>query len=65
MAKGNSQKQANGSAPEFEAQLWAVADKMRGHMDTSESRTLAGLRDALLPDLHVRAATLAELKYDR
>ena len=36
MAKGNNQKQANGSALKFEAQLWAAADKMRGHMDASE-----------------------------
>ena len=33
MAKGNSQKSANGSALDFEAQLWATADKMRGHMN--------------------------------
>ena len=36
MAKGNSQKQASGFALEFEAQLWAAADKMRGHMVASE-----------------------------
>lgn len=36
MAKGNSQKQTDGSALDFEAQLWAAADKMRGHMDASE-----------------------------
>ena len=36
MAKSNSQKTANGSALDFEAQLWAAADKMRGHMDASE-----------------------------
>jgi len=35
MAKG-SNKTANGSALDFEAQLWAAADKMRGHMDASE-----------------------------
>jgi type I restriction enzyme M protein len=34
MAK--TQKTANGSALNFEAQLWAAADKMRGHMDASE-----------------------------
>jgi hypothetical protein len=33
MARGNGQKQANGSALDFEAQLWAAADKMRGHMN--------------------------------
>ena len=32
MAKGNSQK-SNGSGLNIEAQLWAAADKMRGHMD--------------------------------
>ena len=36
MPKLNSQKQANGSTLNFEAQLWAAADKMRGHMDASE-----------------------------
>src|ERR1019366_10000299 len=36
MAKGNNQKPANGSALDFEAQFWAAADKMRGHMDASE-----------------------------
>jgi type I restriction enzyme M protein len=30
-ASGNS-----GGGLDFEAQLWAAADKMRGHMDTSE-----------------------------
>ena len=87
IAKGNSQKMANGSTLDFEAQLWAAADKIRRHMDASEykhvclgliflknisdayeekreqvlfgfsdpnlheSRTLAALRDALLPTL--------------
>jgi type I restriction enzyme M protein len=36
MAEGNSQKTANGSAYDFEAQLWAAADKIRGHMHASE-----------------------------
>ena len=36
MASGKTQKPADGSALEFEAQLWAAADKMRGHMDASE-----------------------------
>ncbi len=36
MAKENDQKKTNGSALDFEAQLWAAADKMRGHMDASE-----------------------------
>jgi type I restriction-modification system DNA methylase subunit len=35
MATGKSQKQSDGSALDFEAQLWAAADKMRGHMDAS------------------------------
>jgi hypothetical protein len=30
MAKGNKQKQTDGSTPVFETQLWAVAHKMRG-----------------------------------
>ena len=89
MAKASAQKKPNGndSGLNFEAQLWAAADKMRGHMDASEykhvclgliflkyisnafeekreqplisriqkneeeSRTLAALRDALLPKL--------------
>ena len=36
MAKGNSQKMAHGPTLDFEAQLWAAADKMRRHMDVSE-----------------------------
>src|ERR1039457_2563629 len=36
MAKTNTPKTANGSALDFEAQLWAAADKMRGHVDASE-----------------------------
>jgi N-6 DNA Methylase len=32
MAKGNSQKPANGSALDFEAQLWAADDKVRGRV---------------------------------
>jgi hypothetical protein len=31
MAKGNSQHKANGSGLDFEAQLWAAADQMRGN----------------------------------
>src|SRR5436309_14088952 len=36
MPKLNNQKQANDSGLDFEAQLWAAADKMRGHMDAAE-----------------------------
>jgi type I restriction enzyme M protein len=37
MAKPTSQNQkSNDSGLNFEAQLWAAADKMRGHMDASE-----------------------------
>src|SRR6266704_1234697 len=36
MAKGNNQKRSTDSGLNFEAQLWAAADKMRGHMDASE-----------------------------
>ncbi|HVR34436.1 MAG TPA: type I restriction-modification system subunit M N-terminal domain-containing protein [Methylomirabilota bacterium] len=32
----SSASKSNGSALGFEAQLWAAADKMRGHMDASE-----------------------------
>src|SRR5436189_4278327 len=32
----NSESKSNGSGLDFEAQLWAAADKMRGHMDASE-----------------------------
>ncbi len=32
MAKGNNQKLSNGSALDFEARLWAAADKMRWHL---------------------------------
>src|SRR6266404_6001805 len=38
MAKGNSQNKPNGPALGFEAQLWAAAYKMRGHMDASEHK---------------------------
>jgi type I restriction-modification system DNA methylase subunit len=41
MAKGKSQKQTNGSNLDFEAQLWAAADKMRGHMDALEYKHVA------------------------
>ena len=34
--RGTPKRQADGSALDFEAQLWAAADKMRGHMDASE-----------------------------
>ena len=36
MAKAKNQNMSNGSGLDFEAQLWAAADKMRGHMDASE-----------------------------
>lgn len=41
MAKGRTSKEAkpqksNGANLGFENQLWAAADKMRGHMDASE-----------------------------
>ncbi|MHB8520689.1 MAG: type I restriction-modification system subunit M [Limisphaerales bacterium] len=37
MAKAKpSETRSNGSTLDFEAQLWAAADKMRGHMDASE-----------------------------
>jgi type I restriction enzyme M protein len=32
----NTDSKSNGSALGFEAQLWAAADKMHGHMDASE-----------------------------
>jgi hypothetical protein len=35
MAKGKTQKPANGSNLDFEAQPWAVADKMCGHMEAA------------------------------
>jgi hypothetical protein len=35
MAKGKTQKPANGSNLDFEAQPWAVADEMRGYMDAA------------------------------
>jgi hypothetical protein len=36
MAKGKSQKQSNGSNLDFEAQLWSVADLLRGDYKQSE-----------------------------
>jgi type I restriction enzyme M protein len=35
-AKKNTKHKTNGAALDFEAQLWAAADKLRGHMDASE-----------------------------
>ena len=32
----SSQARSNSSGLDFEAQLWAAADKLRGHMDASE-----------------------------
>jgi len=43
MAKRNNKKNTNDSGPNFEAQLWAAADKMRGHMDALEYRCIAAL----------------------
>jgi type I restriction enzyme M protein len=34
-------KKINSSAMGFETQLWAAADKMRGHMDPSEYKHVA------------------------
>ncbi len=34
--KNNKTKNGNGATLDFEAQLWAAADKLRGHMDASE-----------------------------
>ncbi len=31
-----AESKSNRSTLDFEAQLWAAADKMRGHMDASE-----------------------------
>ena len=46
MKKGNGSKTPNhDSGLNFEAQLWAAADKMRGHMDASEYKHVClGLR---------------------
>src|SRR6266478_9767636 len=40
MAKTNSKPKNSDSGLDFEAQLWAAADKMRGHMDASEYKHL-------------------------
>ena len=45
MAKTNNQKQTNGSTLGFEAQLWAAADKMRGH--SLDKVRLGGLVDII------------------
>jgi len=34
--KNNKSKNGNGATLDFESQLWAAADKLRGHMDASE-----------------------------
>jgi type I restriction enzyme M protein len=36
MAKGKSDKKNNGAILGFEAKLWSMADKLRGHMDAAE-----------------------------
>jgi type I restriction enzyme M protein len=36
MAKGKSAKKNNGAILGFEAKLWSMADKLRGHMDAAE-----------------------------
>jgi type I restriction-modification system DNA methylase subunit len=57
MAKGKTQKPANGSNPDFEVQHGVVADKMRGHMDTAWE--LARMNPAILgidADLGLRNA---------
>ncbi len=41
MAKMNDRKERSGSALGFEAELWAAADKMRGHMDPRTTNTSA------------------------
>lgn len=43
MGKSTAQKKSNStdSGLNFEAQLWAAADKMRGHMDASEYKHVA------------------------
>ena len=54
MPKVKNQKQPDDSGLNFEAQLWAAADKMRGHMDASEYKhVVLGLsfRTDLHPDL--------------
>ena len=54
MPKVKNQKQNNDSGLNFEAQLWAAADKMRGHIDASEYKhVVLGLsfRTDLHPDL--------------
>jgi type I restriction-modification system DNA methylase subunit len=35
-SKRNSSSKSNGATLDFESQLWAAADKLRGHMDSSE-----------------------------
>jgi type I restriction enzyme M protein len=35
-AKKNTKQKTNGATLDFESQLWAAADKLRGHMDASE-----------------------------
>jgi hypothetical protein len=41
MPKPRNQKHTNDSGLNFEAQLWAAADKMRGHMLSGELRVPA------------------------
>jgi type I restriction-modification system DNA methylase subunit len=39
--KNNKTKNGNGATLDFESQLWAAADKLRGHMDASEYKHVA------------------------
>ena len=34
--KKSAKQKSNGATLDFESQLWAAADKLRGHMDASE-----------------------------
>jgi hypothetical protein len=60
MAKGNNQKMANGSTPEFEAQLWAAAERAEPAFNykrrerwpcASTPRNTGSFRADLHPDL--------------
>ena len=57
MAKGNNQKPSHGFALDFEAWLWAAADKMRGQINADS------FRQDLHPDLKADFILAIRLAY--
>ena len=60
MAKGNNQK-SNDSGLNFEAQLWAAADKMRGHIRGIDANLGPRNDDSFRADLHPDLSNESEI----